>query len=152
MTSVASGASPLAGFDIPLGESSGDEETWAFLEAASSSNPGSIGFFPSPPSGSMASWGVIGTHGQIQPSPPAPSPLYLDPEQTSTYSLHFPDQTSSLDVSGVSDAGFLASVDAAVDLQSHFLTPQDFLFGDPQLQGQLPLWFVWLGLGVEMRN
>jgi len=137
MASVtSSGASPLTGYDPFLAEASGDDETWAFIDAASSSNPGSIGFFPSPAGGSMASWGIIGTQAHIQPSPPAPSPLYLDPDHTASFPLHFPDQASSLDVSGVSEPGFLSAVDAA-DLQSQFLTPQDFLFGAQELQGRL---------------
>jgi len=152
MASVASsGASPLTGYDPLLGEASGDEETWAFIDAAASSSPGSIGFFPGSASGSMmASWGIIGTQGHMHPSPPAPSPLYLDPDQAASFPLPFSDHASSLDVSGVSDAGFLGSVDAA-DLHSGFLTPEDLFFGEQQLQGPRPPPLVRRGRDAKRR-
>ena len=152
MASVASsGTSPLGGYDYDplLAESTGDDESWAFIDPSGSSNPGSISFFPSPASGSLASYGVVGHHpggggggggGQVQPSPPAPSPLYLDMEQASTsFPMHFPDQASSLSVSSAPDGGFLSSAAAAdpqSDISGPFMASQDFIFGDQSLQGQ----------------
>src|SRR3569833_3103420 len=82
---ASSGTSPRGGYDYDplLAESTGDDESWAFIDPSGSSNPGSISFFPSPASGSLASYGVVGPHpggggggggGQVQPSPPAPPP------------------------------------------------------------------------------
>lgn len=103
MTSVASGQSPHQVYETLLNRDPNapdSEEDWAFLDASSASNPGSISFLPSPGTGSLASYGVIGFQGgaRMQPSPPpAPSPLYLDLDAGLTFPTEFsPDQVSSL--------------------------------------------------------
>lgn len=81
MASVASsGTSPGSKYDQMQTDIFGDEESWAFIDQAVTSNPGSVGFFPSPESGSLRSYGIVGRPNQVQPSPPAPSPLQLDQE------------------------------------------------------------------------
>ena len=136
MASIASsGHSPLNGYDPLLGDSTGDDESWAFIDPSGSSNSGSIGFFPSPASGSLASYNVVNHQNQMQPSPPAPSPLYLDMEQAASFSMQYPDQASSLNVSGAPDSGFLTSADGT-DFNGQFTLPQDFVFDEQQLQGK----------------
>ncbi|KAH8837403.1 hypothetical protein MCOR27_008329 [Pyricularia oryzae] len=81
MTSVASsGTSPRSGYDHLHGEFLADDESWAFIDQTAASNAGSVGFFPSPESGSLRSYGLVAHQSQLQPSPPAPSPLQLDQE------------------------------------------------------------------------
>ncbi|KAL8303567.1 hypothetical protein RB597_004981 [Gaeumannomyces tritici] len=92
MASVASsGTSPLAALDAFQGGEyiATDDESWAFIspDGLAPSSNGSIDFFPSPDTGSLRSYGVVrraGSHGGVQPSPPAPSPLFLDTESSSS--------------------------------------------------------------------
>ncbi len=137
MASVASsGASPLGTYDFdPLlteSASGTDDESWAFIDPSGSSNPGSITFFPSP--SSLASYGIVGHPGQMQPSPPAPSPLNLDIEQVAAFSMPFTEQAP---MSRPSDGAFLNSTRPQSAMSSHFIaTPQQFLLDDQQFQGQ----------------
>lgn len=146
MASVAStGASPLSVYDPLLAESTGDDESWAFLDLSGSSNPGSIAFFPSPTSGSLASYGVVGHRGGVQPSPPAPSPLYLDNhwEQAATsHPMQYADhQTASLSMStaaattGTAEGQFMTAAHGAAAMQDQFPLAEDFIFDEREIHG-----------------
>jgi len=129
MASVASGASTHSGAHEHLLDLSSDDETWAFINASTSSHPSSMGMMPSPESGSMASWGFIGQ--RVEPSPPAPSPLELEPERPAAYATQFPpDQTSSVGTL----ADFLSSSGVTSgDMQEQFML-EDFLSEDAMRQ------------------
>lgn len=89
MTSVASsGTSPRSGYDPLHGEFLTDDESWAFIDQTGASNAGSVGFFPSPESGSLRSYGIVAHQNQLQPSPPAPSPLQLDQDHIHHHQQH----------------------------------------------------------------
>lgn len=145
MASVASsGVSPLRTDPTR----SDTDDSWAYVEMLSSSNPGSVGFFPSPASGSLNSWGVIGIgigggagsipgSGQMHqhPSPlePAPSPLYLDDEQSGlSGATSFPecgfDVTSAPNESSFMNSGMLRN--------EGVMTRQDFMFTEEELNGE----------------
>ena len=124
MASVCS-ASP-SGNSFARGES---DSEWEQLE----SNPASsVGFLPSPSSGSMASWGMVGYPNQVQPSPPAASPLNLDTDTTTaqagSYAASFPDRQHSdpsmMGSTGI-DEQYLASFDGQQLLASHNMFFQD---------------------------
>jgi hypothetical protein len=135
----ASSTSPFLDYAPLLGEATPEDDEWAFLDPSGSSNPGSIGILPSPASGSLASWGVIGTHGQARFSPPAPSPLYLDP---TAISGTFPEQPSSVLATDGTGSPFLDTV-ASEDVLTQFMTPGAYLFDDPALQGKKQAAVEW---------
>lgn len=127
MASVCS-ASP-SGNSFARGES---DSEWEQLE----SNPASsVGFLPSPSSGSMASWGMVGYPNQVQPSPPAASPLDLNADTTTApqtgagvgYAASFPEQHTdpSMMASTSIDEQYLASFDGQQLLASHGMFFQD---------------------------
>ncbi|RYP92268.1 hypothetical protein DL770_001581 [Monosporascus sp. CRB-9-2] len=118
MASVCS-ASP-SGQSFPRGES---ESEWEQIE----SNPASsVGFYPSPSSGSLGSWGIVGYSNQVQPSPPAASPLNLDADAQHGYPTSFPDQSdrSVMSSTGI-DEQYLAASDGQQLLASHGFFLQD---------------------------
>jgi hypothetical protein len=120
MASVAS-ASP-SGNSYQRAESTDDSDSWQYID----SNPASV-FFPSPVSGSLNSWGVVGYPNQVEQSPPAVSPLQLDPDHQHVYSTSFQDSqdTSMMATTGI-DNQFMATF--AGDQQ--FMPGQEFMFQD----------------------
>lgn len=112
MASVASsGTSPLAALDAFQGGEymPADDESWAFIspDGLAPSSNGSVDFFPSPDTGSLRSYGIIhraGSHGGVQPSPPAPSPLFLDTDSSSSHGF-----AAMSGISAVADQGSFAS-------------------------------------------
>lgn len=118
MASVCSTSPSGQGF--PRGESDSD---WEQIESNQAS---SVGFYPSPSSGSLGSWGMVGYSNQVQPSPPAASPLNLDTDVHHGYLTSFPDrQDSSSLVSTGMDEQYLASFDGQQLLASHGMFLQD---------------------------
>lgn len=119
---------------------SSEDDSWHYLDYSSSA---SIGFLPSPASGSLNGYAVVG-HVPL----PAESPQYLDLDQ--------PQLPASASMSGGSDgnlSGGMADGDgfagAGVGMGenaggasfgasgSSFLTPQDLLLTDAQMDGEL---------------
>jgi Fungal Zn(2)-Cys(6) binuclear cluster domain len=133
MASVSSrGRSPQSPYDF---DSTGDtDESWQYLEYQSgSSNAASIGFLPSPASGSLNGYAII---GQVAPSPTAVSPFYLDPEQPAFPPTTFPDQSDAFTTTStapVTEPHFISNMQEA-----EFLAPQGFLFTEQQLNGMAP--------------
>lgn len=111
MASVdSSGTSPLAALDAFQGGEyiPADDESWAFIspDGLAPSSNGSVDFFPSPDTGSLRSYGIVrraGSHG-VQPSPPAPSPLFLDTESSSSHGF-----AAMTGISATADQGSFAS-------------------------------------------
>lgn len=120
MASVCS-ASP-SGNSFHRGES---DSEWEQIE----SNPASsVGFLPSPSSGSMASWGMVGYPNQVQPSPPAVSPLNLDADTQNSYAGSFPEQPDpSMMASTSIEEQYLASFDGQQLLANNGMFFQDQL-------------------------
>lgn len=130
MASIAS-ASP-SGNSYQRAESTDDSDSWQYID----SNPASV-FFPSPVSGSLNSWGVVGYPNQVGQSPPAVSPLQLDPDHQHAYSASFQESqdTSMMANTGI-DNPFMASFPG----DQQFIPGQEFMFQDnfnrrPRLRG-----------------
>lgn len=140
MASVASvGTSPLSGCEYTQGsESIGDEEDAVYaayaysVSMSATSDP--IGFMPSPTNNSLSSWAMIGPGGNIQPSPPALSPLNADFGASSPFSAgSYPDQTGSAAFNAASasaDGQYLGQQTLSQDgqQQSFNMLPGEFVF------------------------
>jgi hypothetical protein len=137
MASVSSrGRSPHSPYDFD--PTSDTDESWQYIDYSSGgSNAASIGFLPSPASGSLNEYAIV---GHVAPSPPAVSPLsplYLD--QPAFPNTTFAEQAAAFTATsapGTSDTHFMPNMqDGAA-----FLTPeeQDFLLNQEQL-GRAPL-------------
>lgn len=118
MASIAS-ASPSSHSFQGGAESGDDSESWQYLD----SNAASVGFFPSPASGSLQSWGVVGYTNQLGQSPPAVSPLRLDIDQ----------HGSSASLSDQPDLSMMIAPSFDGDFPSGFSGEQVGLGGDPSL-------------------
>lgn len=123
MASVCS-TSP-SGNNFPRGES---DSEWEQIE----SNPASsVGFYNSPSSGSLNSWGMVGYPNQVQPSPPAASPLNLDTDPSQHgYATSYPDQRDSSVMSsapGIDEQQqqYMSTLDGSQLLASHGMFLQD---------------------------
>lgn len=120
---------------------SSEDDSWQYLDYSSS---GSVGFLPSPASGSLSGYALVG-HAQL----PAESPHYLDLDQP-----QFPPGTSMSggeggdpggDFGGMAEDGGFANVGVGEDAGgapfgtsgAAFLTPQDLLLTDAQMNGEL---------------
>lgn len=134
MASVAS-ASPSA-HSHRRTESNEDSDSWQQV----SSNPASV-FFPSPGSGSMASWMMSGYPNNIERSPQGMSPLHLDHLDTDSQNVYagsFP---------GSSENVLLGSADELLDPfaeTQQFVPDQDFMFSGPfdGMECRLPVFLV----------
>ncbi|KAK1674463.1 hypothetical protein BDP55DRAFT_553952 [Colletotrichum godetiae] len=124
MASVSSrGPTPHSPYDV---QSAADtEESWQYLDYASL--PASVGFLPSPASGSLNGFAVVGHHAGSDPA--GLSPLNLDLDQPAFSASSFPDQAEAFAAPAPSvDSQFVPS-----GQESNFLTPQGFLFAEEQL-------------------
>lgn len=124
MASVSSrGPTPHSPYDQ---QSAADtEESWQYLDYAS--YPASVGFLPSPASGSLNGFAVVGHHAGSDPA--GLSPLNLDLDQPAFSASSFPDQAEAFAAPAPSvDSQFVPS-----GQESNFLTPQGFLFAEEQL-------------------
>ncbi|KAF7548423.1 hypothetical protein G7046_g8681 [Stylonectria norvegica] len=131
MASVTSRPSPKSSSPYDFDET---EESWnhvAYPGAASA--PSSIGFLPSPASGSLNGYAVVGHVSANTPSPSAASPLLLgEMEQAGFYpGTSFPSQseTAGSDVFATTTDGGMSQWDAS------FLTPQQYLFSQQDISG-----------------
>ncbi|KJK78529.1 hypothetical protein H634G_06227 [Metarhizium anisopliae BRIP 53293] len=133
MASVTSHTSPHTS---PYDFDNTEDESWQYLEYSSgASAPGSVGFLPSPASGSLNGYAIVGhTHAHLTPPQASVSPLSLvEMDQT----MFLPAGTSF-----AAQEGFGASDDPAGFVQGSenesgggsgsgsFLTPQEYLFAD----------------------
>ncbi|GKT73512.1 hypothetical protein ColTof4_05935 [Colletotrichum tofieldiae] len=127
MTSVSSrGPTPHSPYDV---QSAADtDESWQYLDYAS--YPASVGFLPSPASGSLNGYAVVGHHAGSDPAAGlSPLNLDLDPDQSAFSSASFPDQAEAFATSAPSaDGQFVAGGE-----ESDFLTPQGYLFSEEQV-------------------
>lgn len=133
------------------GTPSSEDESWQYLDYSSSA---SVGFLPSPASGSLNGYAVVG-HAQM---PAAESPLYLDLDQpfpagsmsggsaSGGMGASLGGASGSLDggasgsmSGGVGEGGFESvGENAGAGQFGPFLTPQDLLLTDEQLNGEVP--------------
>lgn len=133
MASVASASPSGSSFQHP--DSADEAEAWQCIE----SNPGSVAFFPSPASGSLNSWGLVGYPDQLEHSSPGPaavSPLQLNDQQRlpqrqqqqQVYSDSYTDQANaSLLASAGMEGQFLTSLPSDAQLAA---AGQDIMFND----------------------
>ncbi|KAK8049840.1 hypothetical protein PG994_011570 [Apiospora phragmitis] len=138
MASVASASPSGSSFQQP--DSADESESWQYIE----SNPGSVAFFPSPASGSLNSWGLVGFPDQLENSSPgsaAVSPLQLNDhhqqspqyqqqrQKQQVFSGSYTDQANaSMIASAGMEGQFFASL--ASDPQLAAAAGQDFMFND----------------------
>lgn len=132
------------------GTPSSEDDSWQYLDYSSSA---SVGFLPSPASGSLNGYAVVG-HAQM---PAAESPLYLDLDQpfpagsmsggsvSGGMGGSLGGASASLDGGsgslngGVPEGGFGGvSESAGAGQFGTYLTPQDLLLTDEQLNGEAP--------------
>lgn len=126
MASVTSnGASPHSPlYDLDPG---GDtDESWQYLDY-SSSGPASVGFLPSPASGSLNGYAII---GQISPPVASRSPAQLIDMENEV--LLPASMQSEFDTDGV-----FSNIAANLSLsrEEEFLTPQQYLLGQSNIRG-----------------
>jgi hypothetical protein len=119
MASVTSHTSPHSSlYDF---DSTGDEEPWQFLDYSSgASAPGSVGFLPSPASGSLNGYAIVG-HLRLTPPQASVSPLSLvEMDQTMFLPAGstFPGQNDRFTNNSI----------AASSGGPSFFTPQQYLF------------------------
>lgn len=114
--------------------SSGDDESWQYIDYSGSGNsaPSSIGFLPSPASGSLSGFAVVGHMTGAAPSPVASSPLLGDqagyyPE----FSFQGQSENAGSDV-------FATTTDGGFQQGNSFMTPQQFLFQQDEMGDFLP--------------
>lgn len=118
---------------------SSEDDSWQYLDYSSSA---SVGFLPSPASGSLNGYAVVG-HVPL----PAESPQYLDLDQPQLpMSAGMSGGGSDGGLSGgMADGDGFAGVSVGGDAGggsfgasgSTFLTPQDLLLTDAQMDGEL---------------
>lgn len=137
MASVASsGASPLSGYEYSSNpdQTSDEENIWQFINSA---GPSSVDFFPSPASGSLGSWQMVGGQS-MQPSPPALSPLNLDYDAQAAFTESaYTNQAAQFPTTSAAvENTFLPTTlpEGALDfgLATSGLAPTGLLFSDPQ--------------------
>lgn len=107
-------------------DSNGDtDESWQYIDYSSSgSAPGSVGFLPSPASGSLSGFAIIGHTTTTPPSHHSMSPVPLgDGEQPF---LPPPTANSMAEEMGSATFGMTAGGDFMPD--NVFMTPQEYLF------------------------
>lgn len=139
MASVSShnGSSHPSPYDF---DSNGDtDESWQYIDYSSSgSAPGSVGFLPSPASGSLNGFALIGHHRATPTTnsqhsmSPVPPPLG-DGEQP------FLPPATSLPMSDAMDAGeFAMTTTSGFMADGIFMTPQEYLFAPDALSQWRP--------------
>ncbi len=111
-------------------DSSGDtDESWQYIDYSSgASAPGSVGFLPSPASGSLSGFAIVGhTHMSTSPPQVSVSPMSMvDLDQTvflPAASSSLPQQTEHLDSST-----FATTTGVDFAQSDAFMTPQQYLF------------------------
>jgi hypothetical protein len=105
---AAASASP-SGSSFKRADSADDSDSWQYIN----SNPASVGFFPSPASGSLGSWGLLGMPNPAEGSPSAVavSPLQLDDYQAySAPSYADPADAAMLGLAGLDGGPFMAGL------------------------------------------
>ncbi|OLN81473.1 hypothetical protein CCHL11_09052 [Colletotrichum chlorophyti] len=124
MTSVSSrGPTPHSPYDV---QSAADtDDSWQYMEYAS--YPASVGFLPSPASGSLNGYAVV---GHVAGSDPAGlSPLNLDLDHPACSATGFPGQAETFAAPAPQiDGHFVAG-----SQEADFLTPQGYLFSEDQI-------------------
>ncbi|KAK2608799.1 hypothetical protein QQS21_002656 [Conoideocrella luteorostrata] len=131
MASVTSHTSPHSS-SYDFDSAGGDDDSWHYIDYSSgASAPGSVGFLPSPASGSLNGYAIVG-NPHLTPPQASVSPLSLvDMDQTmflpSGTSFGQNDQFSS---PSAGDAAF-GAVNAERD---SFLTPQQYLFSGTEAE------------------
>ncbi|KDN66499.1 hypothetical protein CSUB01_00944 [Colletotrichum sublineola] len=132
MTSVSSrGPTPHPPYDV---QSAADtDDSWQYLDYA---YPASVGFLPSPASGSLNGYAVVGHHASSDPAGLSPLNLDLNPDQSAFSAASFTDQAEAFAAPAPSaDGQFVAT-----GQESDFLTPQGYLFSEElNLNGELSL-------------
>ncbi|KAK1987188.1 hypothetical protein LZ30DRAFT_580417 [Colletotrichum cereale] len=126
MASVSSrGPTPHSPYDV---QSAADtDESWQYLDYAS--YPASVGFLPSPASGSLNGYAVVGHHASSDPAGLSPLNIDLEPDQSAFSAAGFTDQVDAFSAPAPSaDGQFVAS-----GPESDFLTPQGYLFSEEQI-------------------
>ncbi|TQV99879.1 Fungal transcriptional regulatory protein [Cordyceps javanica] len=133
MASVSShnGSSHPSPYDF---DSNGDtDESWQYIDYSSSASaPGSVGFLPSPASGSLNGFAIIGGHNATtSPSQHSMSPVPLplgDGDQP------FLPPATSLPMSAAMEPGEFAMTTAGEFMtDGMFMTPQEYLFAQDAL-------------------
>lgn len=122
MASAASASPSRSSFK--RADSADDSDSWQYVN----SNPASVGFFPSPASGSLGSWGLVGMPNQAESSPSAVavSPLQLDDYQAYSSSSYAEQADAAMmDITSF-DSQFMAGLPSDMPLASG----QDFVFDD----------------------
>lgn len=133
MASVTSHTSPHTS---PYDFDNTEDESWQYLDYSSgASAPGSVGFLPSPASGSLNGYAIVGhTHAHLTPPQASVSPLSLV-EMDQTMFLPAGTSFTAQEGFGASDgpAGFVQGSEnetAGGSVSGSFLTPQEYLFAD----------------------
>ena len=145
MTSTMSrGPSPHA--SSPYDPRSDSEESWQYIDYASTgSGPASIGFLPSPASGSLNGFAVVGRVGGHSVIPAPESPAYLDldqPQFPADSTAGFADQidggfvSQAVTSSPSVQSGSLFMGSGAATAGSMGLAPGDLLLTDAQVAGK----------------
>ncbi|KAF6839736.1 fungal zn binuclear cluster domain containing protein [Colletotrichum plurivorum] len=113
MTSVSSrGPTPHS----PFASGNETDDSWQYLDFSYA--PSSVGFLPSPASGSLNGYAIVGNVSA--PDPAGLSPLNLDPDQGNFSAASFPDQTEAFTAPVPSSDGQFND--------SEILTPHGYLF------------------------
>ncbi|KAJ6789880.1 hypothetical protein PWT90_04267 [Aphanocladium album] len=119
-------------------DSNGDtDESWQYIDYSSSgSAPGSVGFLPSPASGSLNGFALIGHHTTATPSQHSMSPM---PPPLGDGEQAFLPPATTLPMGGAMEAGEF-SMTTAGDFMADgiFMTPQEYLFAPDDLSEWRP--------------
>lgn len=118
----------------PYNSSAETDDSWQQLDDKSHA-ASSVCFLPSPASGSLNSYAVVGFAGSDHAGP---SPPNLDLDQGTFSAAGFPDQTGGFAPGPSPDAHFDAGAE-----DPDILTPQQFLLPEAQLNGECSVW-TWI--------
>ncbi|KAM3478050.1 hypothetical protein MY8738_006150 [Beauveria namnaoensis] len=119
-------------------ESNGDtDESWQYIDYSSGgSAPGSVGFLPSPASGSLNGFAIVGHNATTSPSQPCMSPV---PPPLGDDDQVFLPPATTLPMSGAMESGELVMVTAGeLMADGMFMTPQEYLFAQNSLSEWRP--------------
>ncbi|OAA78241.1 Fungal transcriptional regulatory protein [Akanthomyces lecanii RCEF 1005] len=114
------------------------DESWQYIDYSSSASaPGSVGFLPSPASGSLNGFAIIGHHTTTSPSQHSLSPV-LPPLGEGEQQAFLPPATS-VPMSGAMESGEFAMTTAGDFMADGiFMTPQEYLFAEDALSEWRP--------------
>lgn len=128
MASVAS-ASP-SGYGFPRAESTDESEPWQYIDSSS----GSVRILPSPASGSLNSWDVVGYPSQAELPLSAVSPLQLsspEMEHAHAYSSSLPMAAGASMMPPTSvDGTFVTAMGGGLSEDQQFMGPPETMFSD----------------------